>query len=318
MKQDKWQRATAIASLLSVLAVAVGLVVTNNYNREQQNLAEQGQITDRFTKAVEQLGQPGPNKIDIRLGAIYALQRIMRDSAADQPAVVEILAAFIRVHAPARAPRPVGPDANTSPPVDIQAAVTVLGRRNATYDSSVDRLNLVGTQLHGADLTRADLADADLAYANLTQADLTSADLTGSYLRSAYLSDAFLGYVNLTGADLSGAHLGSAFLTGAHLTDAFLTGAHLTGADLTGADLSGAHLSSADLTDAHLLGAELTGADLTGANLTGANLNYANLTGARLRPEQLRCAYVTDATKLSPGVERPGADAPVNNPNCKH
>ncbi|MFI5496709.1 hypothetical protein [Actinoplanes sp. NPDC051859] len=82
-KPDKWQRVTAIAGLLSVLAVAAGLVITNNYNREQQALALQGQITDRFTKAVEQLGQPGRQKIDVRLGAIYALQRIMRDSAAD-------------------------------------------------------------------------------------------------------------------------------------------------------------------------------------------------------------------------------------------
>ncbi|MEV4661982.1 hypothetical protein AB0J85_08515 [Micromonospora echinofusca] len=108
VKPDPWQRLVAIGSILSVLFVAIGLYITNEANREtseanreQHRLTAQGQITDRFTKAVEQLGQPGAEKVDDRLGAIYALARIMRDSAVDQPAVVDILAAFIRVHAPA-------------------------------------------------------------------------------------------------------------------------------------------------------------------------------------------------------------------------
>jgi pentapeptide repeat protein len=223
LKPDRWQRPTAIASLLSVLVVGAGLIVTNNYNREQQQLALQGQITDRFTKAVEQLGQPGPQKIDVRLGAIYALQGIMRDSANDQPAVVDILSAFVRVHAPApdlaRNGSFTGKPAD--PPVDIQTALTVLARRDQARDGE----GLV------------DLSQANLNWAVLSGGRLRRADLVGAYLVGAYL----------IGADLAGAGLGDADLDGAYLTGADLTRVDLRGARLPGANLGGADLRSADL-----------------------------------------------------------------------
>ncbi|WP_416901635.1 pentapeptide repeat-containing protein [Micromonospora echinospora] len=263
VKPDPWQRLVAIGSILSVLFVAVGLYITNEANRqineanrqtneanrEQQRLTEQGQITDRFTKAVEQLGQPGPEKVDVRLGAIYALERIMRDSAVDHPAVVNLLTAFIRVHAPvdpATTPSPehTSPDGKPpSPPVDIQAALTVIGHRDATRDQG--RLDLTGADLTGADLNGADLNGADLTGAELTSATLTGADLAGADLAGAYLIGADLIDADLTRADLTGAHL-----IGADLTRANLTRAHLFFADLTRADLADADLACAR-TDEH-------------------------------------------------------------------
>jgi hypothetical protein len=52
-------------------------------------------VTERYTKAIEQLGS---DKLDIRIGGIYALERIARDSARDHPTVIEVLAAFAREH----------------------------------------------------------------------------------------------------------------------------------------------------------------------------------------------------------------------------
>jgi hypothetical protein len=40
-------------------------------------LTKQGQVTDRYTKAIDQLGS---DKIDVRIGGMYALERIARDS----------------------------------------------------------------------------------------------------------------------------------------------------------------------------------------------------------------------------------------------
>ena len=53
LKADPWQRMIAVGSILSVVVLAIGLYITNAANREQQRLAMQGQITDRFSKAVE-------------------------------------------------------------------------------------------------------------------------------------------------------------------------------------------------------------------------------------------------------------------------
>ena len=58
-------------------------------------LSREGQVTDRYTKAIEQLGS---DKLDVCLGGIYALERIARDSARDHPTVIEVLSAFIREH----------------------------------------------------------------------------------------------------------------------------------------------------------------------------------------------------------------------------
>jgi len=74
-------------------ALLAGLVFTNR----TLGLNQQGQITDRFTKATDQLGS---DKLDIRLGGIYSMERIARDSRNDQRPVMEVLTAFVREHMP--------------------------------------------------------------------------------------------------------------------------------------------------------------------------------------------------------------------------
>jgi len=50
--------------------------------RRTFELTEQGQVTDRYTKAIEQLGS---DKLGVCIGGIHALERIGRDSARDLP-----------------------------------------------------------------------------------------------------------------------------------------------------------------------------------------------------------------------------------------
>ena len=304
-------------------ALAAGALVFTALNttlsRRTFILAEQGQVTDRYTKAIEQLGS---DKLDVRIGAIYALERVAHDSARDHPTVMEVLAAFIREHSrePWPLPRPgdENPEPSTCP--DVQAAVTVIGRRNpihdrgrfdftgadltranlnrATFNRAIFiRVNLTGADLEGAYVAGADLETADLAGADLTGADLTGADMAGSDLTGADftradltradLSDSILTDADLTGARFCGgslfrATLAGAILAGADLTDTSLMRADLTGADLTNADLSGADLTEAILTDADLTGGDLTGADLINADLSGADLTEVTLTDADL------------------------------------
>ena len=74
---------------LAGLAVLVGVFFT----WRQLQVNRQGQVTDRYTRAIEQLGQDSP---ELRVGAIYALERIARDSDTDR-LTAEVLATFIRV-----------------------------------------------------------------------------------------------------------------------------------------------------------------------------------------------------------------------------
>ena len=109
---------------MSALA-AVGTSAGTGYATAKFLQGARGQVTDRFGKAVEQLGS---NATDVRLGAIYSLERLMNDSTADQPTIMEVLSAYIREHTAARTQSEVGPS------IDVQAALTVLGRRNAVND----------------------------------------------------------------------------------------------------------------------------------------------------------------------------------------
>jgi Pentapeptide repeats (8 copies) len=216
-----------------LFAAAALLFTARNFT-----LSREGQVTDRYTKAIEQLGS---DKLDVRVGGIYALERVARDSARDHPTVMEVLTAFIREHSHEQwpPPDPGGRGQKRSIRPDVQAAITVVVRRDAKRD------------IGQIDLNRANLTRANLyAYANLAGADLS--------------------YAQFTGANLAGANLTSAQLTGADLAGAYLIAANLTSAQLTGADLAGADLTSANLTTA-----DLTTADLTSTNLTGANLAVA-------------------------------------------
>jgi uncharacterized protein YjbI with pentapeptide repeats len=236
--------------------------------RRTLELTERGQVTDRYTKAIEQLGS---DKLDVRIGGIYALERIARDSASDHPTVIEVLTTFIREHSreqwPPSEPDSETPERATRP--DVQAALTVIGRRNTERD--VRKCDLRNAILIRADLTGSDLTDADIYRADLTRA-------------------------NLTGANLSRADLWLTVLTEAVLLRATLADAFLGRADLAGARLSDANLTEANFADANLSNADLIRADLTNANLAGANLTDANLDEASW-PESLPApdGWVRDA-----------------------
>ena len=204
-------RLLTLAAGLFAAGALVFTALNFTLSRRTFELTEQGQVTDRFTKAIEQLGS---DKLDVRIGGIYALERVARDSAKDHPTVMEVLTAFIREHSREPWPPSVAdnPDQQRLTRPDVQAVITVVGRRDATRD--IQSIDLAGATLAGAYLIGATLARADLADADLTRADLTGTDPTGT--------------------DLTDARLAAANLTGARLTDAYLTSADLTRADLTG------------------------------------------------------------------------------------
>jgi hypothetical protein len=238
----------AAATLVGVGGTVVVAIVVARMARSANQLTldvvRQGQVTDRYAQAVDHLGSPN---LDVRRGGIYALEGIARDSASDHPTVMEVLTAFIREHSNEQWPLPEhdtdpAPRRETRP--DVQAALTVIGRRHRGLD--IRPIDLSGAGLADAKLPHgAHLVAAKLARADLTRVDLGGADLTEANLTEAILIHAVLRPVDLTDAELAdvkhprGAHRVATKLARADLTDADLTGADLTGADLTGADLTG-------------------------------------------------------------------------------
>ncbi|RZM77180.1 pentapeptide repeat-containing protein [Leptolyngbya iicbica] len=260
-------RKTAIQALGGLFfLVTAGLTLKNIRLTEDKN------VTDRFAKAVEMLAD---EKLEVRLGGVYSLERIARDSRKDHPVVMEVLTAFIRKKTQSgEYGKP------NKPRQEVQSALTVIGRRETTFDSHP--LVLSGAYLKGAELRKARLEGADLEWVNLENATLSYARLEGTRFRYA------------------------------HLQGAILQGAYLQGADLQEARLEGANLSQTILESALLCSANLEGASLSQTILEGTFLCSANLEGAvdftekQLAQAKLCCTFLPE-----------GVDLRLRNRNCK-
>jgi hypothetical protein len=268
------------ARTILLLGLAGGILLVGAYLAWRQlDVTREGQTTDRYTRAIDQLGH---TQLDVRLGGIYALERIARDSPADRGMIGEVLAAFVRGHAPwppclpgqydATAPIDEIPELQVRAP-DVQASLTVLGRGGFAH--GVDPIQLLDRRRELLDLRGTDLRHADLAGARLQGADLDGAHLEKANLRGAHLERAFIPLAHLEEADLFDAHLEGAFLGRAHLEGTHLVGTHLEGAHLPSARLNGASLDGAYLEGTRLAEARLEGADLERARLEGASLEGA-------------------------------------------
>ncbi|MFF7253683.1 hypothetical protein [Streptomyces microflavus] len=151
---DWARRIELVTVVVAAMVAVVGLWYSNvqtrqaiEQAREDRALAKEGQITDRYTAAVGNLGE---DKMDVRLGGIYALQRIMQDSRRDQSTIANVLATYIRTHT--AKPQPKGQDV----PADVHAALTVLATRDSTRDGNgIFLLDLRGVKLPNVDLPAA-------------------------------------------------------------------------------------------------------------------------------------------------------------------
>lgn len=333
--QEKKDLVQSFAQLMGGTILFFGLIFTwRNIRATERNIkntqettlrnleiAQEGQVTQRFSKAIEQLGS---DRLEIRLGGIYALERIAKESEKDLWPIVEILTAFVRENAPRSESEPTE---GRRLPTDIQAIITVLGRRKTTSvlpSGAVGKVNLSNTELRKGNLFEANFADAnfyhscledcfmekahleraDLLFANLKGARLDKASLLSADIRQACLESAHLNWANLSRASLSHANLRGAYLVGATLI-----GAYLMHTDFTGAVLEAAVLTDADLMNAVLEGGDLTNARLSNTNLSGANLKDANIEGADLSEarglswEQIRDTYGYGKARLPARIQ---------------
>ncbi|MCZ8045823.1 MAG: pentapeptide repeat-containing protein [Microcystis sp. LE19-41.2A] len=270
-REDKDSRTFAIdvvktiisaLGLIATLLAGIGLIVNYFNSQAEMQLTQQRLITERFSKAVEQIGS---GKEEVVIGGIYSLERIAKDSREDQWTIMEVLTSYIRKNSPIPsniqqlepAAREKALEKLPSVSIPVQAALTVIGRRKVENVQAGDNL--------------AETTDPN---------KIKILDLSRTNLRGANLNRANLNRANLDGANLNGAKLWVAYLNGANLNGAYLNGANLNGAKLNRADLNRAYLN----------GADLNGAYLNGAILNGANLYGAILWGAEVDPKQIKSA----------------------------
>ena len=150
------------------------------------------------------------------MGGIYALERIARDSERDHWQVMEVLTALVREEPPHRESKLcIQPIA-----ADIQAILTVLGRRNPKYDRKGLRLDLSGTHLHGARLMCGNLEHVMFSGANLRNASFFRVNFRGSIFQNTILHGTDLWESTFQECDFGGAILIGANIEKAGLSEA--------------------------------------------------------------------------------------------------
>lgn len=221
---------SSLAQSVGILSQTVGgivLVIGVYFTWRNLIAIEDKQVTERFTKAIEQLGSEKP---EICMGGIYALERIANDSKKDHWIIMEVLCSFVRHRSSIDKNR--GNQQIISK--EIQSALNVIKRRKISQDPKQKNLDLSFSYLKGANLRGEGFKSFFLAKEDFVGSNLREADFTGSNLE---LSD-------FTGSDL----------VGACFSKANLNTSDFTRANLLQADFTNASTNVANFKDANLLG----------------------------------------------------------------
>jgi hypothetical protein len=176
-----------------------GLLLDLYFTWRRVEIAQDQQVTERFTRAIDQLGATDDKtrepRLEIRLGGIYALERIAMDSPKrDYSTVMEVLTAYVRENAPwPPKTSKVEPISAGAPPTDIQAILTVIARRKGYFgNGETEPLDLQGTDLRGSSALGGRVVHLERAFllmANLIEANLQGANLQGAFLEGAKVID---------------------------------------------------------------------------------------------------------------------------------
>jgi Pentapeptide repeats (8 copies) len=206
---------TALAQILGGIILIVGVYST----WKSFNLAREQQVTTRFTAAVEQLGH---KKRSVRIGGLYALERIADDSPRDRPAVIQVLASYIRdqrpwqcdyaMHTICKKRREQLQFELGTPraEIDVQAAVRALLAQTAKMTSHY-AVDLSNCDLRGVDFSRADLRRFVFNKSYLGGAKFVGANMRGQHLVYVCIPE----WAEFEDADLTNIHLVGAYSFGA-------------------------------------------------------------------------------------------------------
>ncbi len=202
-----------VSGLAALFGVFLAIQRTDESKRQtkaaerEATTAEQGLITDRINKAVEGLGknENGDPVIEVRLGSLYALERIAQDSIRDHMQIMEIICAYVRYNSPlpnktdtAEVPLPnkmgitKDPMRNTGVKArrskdegdaidaDIQTALTIIGRRD-TWPEGKRRIQIESKHSEALNLSRCNLCRASFNNANLENVWFSGTDLRHAF-----------------------------------------------------------------------------------------------------------------------------------------
>lgn len=246
---------TVIQGIGAIGAGALAVVAWKNFKllqngqRDNLELSQQSQRSDRFTRAIDQLGKTdaGSPSIEVRLGGIYALNQLAEQHAKDyRLIVIDVLSAYLRENSKHPAPAVLIRRFRSELPelgryASLLAISQSIGRLQETdkskYETLQERLPTVGSDFLAITTILARLTREEKA---------TRVDLADTYLRGCNMSNGFLRNAILARSHLANANFENADLESADLTSTNWHGTSMKGANLRDAECSHANLNRAE------------------------------------------------------------------------
>lgn len=274
-------RRVTLAQVLGGLVVLAGLFYTSQTAR----LQERGQLTDRISKAMDQLGNKDET---INLGAIHQLSRIADDYDEERYPVLQILSSYLEVRRALPGPlRPSDCDATLRrtdyelPALSSQAVIAVL----ADQIQRLEKVKAGALEINHANLRHVNFSGAKFGEIQLSGDDLTGAQFVDSaFSAGSLLASSLLIHADLSRSDLRGVKLQHVCMAQARLRDAALQNADLSYADFRSVE-------------------DLRGTDFTNAKLDHADMRSVDLTEAKgLTADQLKTVRCDELTQLPIGL----------------
>jgi len=253
-----------IAQIFGGLIILVGVYLT--YKRvtaleRNVEIAQQGQITERFSRAIEQLGS---ERLAIRLGGIYSLERIAKESKKDFIPIMEVFSAYLRKNSPIWKSKPK--EKANEVAIDINAIITAIGRRSTEFHPENFKIDLNDVWINGL------LLD-DMNFSNIS---FINSDLSRSVLNDVILKNADLVNTNMEKFTSVGGDFRESFLFEVNMRDSHLDHSNLQGVLLDTCILKDIDFCQANLNDVDFGHANISGCDFRDANLIGIKLTNYN------------------------------------------
>ncbi|WP_051167509.1 pentapeptide repeat-containing protein [Actinoplanes sp. N902-109] len=193
-------------------AAALLLGVRRQQHTEQAQIhtehdATERRVTDLYTKAVEQLGSADAA---VRLGGLYALERVAQNTAAQRQTVVNVVCAYLRMpYTPPADPPPLPAGDERDPRQELQVRLTAQRILSAHLSPGFADAFWPGIDL---DLTGATLVDWALTHAEVGRVTCNRAVFhgTATFEGTAFAADAtftgatFLNHVKFREATFAG------------------------------------------------------------------------------------------------------------------
>jgi len=201
---------------------------------------ESHDLIEAETGGWEPIQQQAPN-LEVRIGSIFALERVARENPDFHVQVMEILCAYVRLNAPRSGKQPTAEfDKQPTMRNDILTALRVIGRRTAN-GKAIEVAQRHRLDLRVCDLSGADFSDGDYSGAMFHSSLIEFARFRGGLFHGTEFNDSLITFAAFEDGDFTGSQFCGVQITEPNRHSFFnrFQSAKVTGANFAGANISG-------------------------------------------------------------------------------